>query len=213
MINNKVVCSLIPARGGSKGIPRKNMVEINNKPLITYTIQASLNSKYIDQTWVSSDDEEILNYSKKLGSNVLIRPKELATDVSPTEPTLIHFAENCDFDYLVFIQATSPLIESKDLDKGIEIAQTCDSVVSVCDLTQLLWDDEGPLYDLKNRKRRQDSKKIYLETGSFFITKKLGLINTKNRLNGEIKFCKLSKYKSIDVDSYEDLDLVKKIME
>jgi len=213
MINNKVVCSLIPARGGSKGIPRKNMVEINNKPLITYTIQASLNSNYIDQTWVSSDDEEILNYSKKLGSNVLRRPKELATDLSPTEPTLIHFAENCNFDYLFFIQATSPLIESKDLDRGIEIAQTCDSVVSVCDLTQLLWDDEGPLYDLKNRKRRQDSKKMYLETGSFFITKKIGLLNSKNRLNGEIKFCKLSKYKSIDVDSYEDLDLVKRIME
>ena len=213
MLNGRRVCSLIPARGGSKGIPRKNLIKIKNKPLIYYSLNASLNSKYIDETWVSSDDKEILNYSASVGAKTLMRPKELATDLSPTEPSLLHFAENCYFDYLVFIQATSPLIESEDLDNGLEIAKTCDSVVSVTDLTQLLWDENGPLYNIEDRKRRQDSKKMYLETGSFFITKKEGLLKSKNRLNGEIKFCKLSKYKSIDIDSYEDLDLVRKIME
>ena len=212
MINGKIVCSLIPARVGSKGIPRKNMIKINDKPLIYYTIMASLKSKYIDQTWISSEDEEILSYSKSLGAKIILRPSNLSTDLSPSEPTLLHFAANCNFDQLVFIQATSPLIESEDLDKGLEISQTCDSVVSVCDLTQSIWNDSGPMYDLNNRKRRQDSENRYLETGGFYITSKDRLIKTKNRLSGEIKFCKIPKYKSIDVDSYEDLDLVKKII-
>ena len=212
MINNQKVCALIPARGGSKGIPRKNMIKINQKPLIYYTIKASLKSKYIDETWVSSEDEEILNYSKSIGAKIILRPKDLATDFSPSEPSLLHFADNCDFKYLVFIQATSPLIDDTDLNKGLEIAQTCDSVVSVCELTQSIWNEKGPLYDLNNRKRRQDSENRYLETGGFYITTKSALTETKNRLSGKIKFCKIPKYKSIDVDSYEDLELVKKII-
>jgi len=212
MINGKIIVSIIPARGGSKGIPRKNLIKINDKPLIYYTITASINSKYIDETWVSSEDKEILDYSKSIGANTILRPLELAMDNSPSEPSLLHFSEQCNFDQLVFIQATSPLIEAEDLDKGLEIAQTCDSVVSVCDLTQSIWNDNGPTYDLNNRKRRQDSEKRYLETGGFYITSKICLEKSKNRLSGQIKFCKIPKYKSIDVDSYEDLDLVKRII-
>ena len=161
MINGKIIVSIIPARGGSKGIPRKNLIKINDKPLIYYTITASINSKYIDETWVSSEDKEILDYSKSIGANTILRPLELAMDNSPSEPSLLHFSEQCNFDQLVFIQATSPLIEAEDLDKGLEIAQTCDSVVSVCDLTQSIWNDNGPTYDLNNRKRRQDSEKRF----------------------------------------------------
>lgn len=212
MINGKIVCSLIPARGGSKSIPRKNLIKINDKPLIFYTITASINSKYIDQTWVSSEDKEILDYSKSIGANTILRPSNLAMDNSPSEPTLLHFSERCKFDQLVFIQATSPLLEAEDLDKGLEIAETCDSVLSVCDLTQSIWNDSGPTYDLNNRKRRQDSDNRYLETGGFYITSKSSLEKSKNRLSGQIKFCKVAKYKSIDIDSYDDLDLVKRII-
>ena len=77
MINGKIIVSIIPARGGSKGIPRKNLIKINDKPLIYYTILASLNSKYIDETWVSSEDKEILDYSKSIGANTILRPLEL----------------------------------------------------------------------------------------------------------------------------------------
>lgn len=212
MINGKIVVSIIPARGGSKGIPRKNLIKINDKPLIYYTILASLKSKYIDETWVSSEDKEILDYSKSIGANTILRPTDLAKDDSPSEPTLLHFSKKCNFDQLVFIQATSPLIEAEDLDKGLEIAETCDSVLSVCELTQSIWNDNGPTYDLNNRKRRQDSENRYLETGGFYITSKSCLEMSKNRLSGEIKFYKVPKFKSIDIDSYEDLDLVKRIM-
>ncbi len=98
---NKIV-SIIPARGGSKRIPKKNLIKINGKPLIYYMIKASLESK-VDETWVSSEDDEILRVAKKYGAKIIKRPEELATDTSSSESVLLHFADNCSFDILVFL--------------------------------------------------------------------------------------------------------------
>ena len=100
------VVSIIPARKGSKGIKNKNLIDLCGKPLINYSLEASLKS-LVEETWVSSDSEEILEISKNLGAKTIKRPKELCNDDSSSESALIHFAKNVDFDILVFIQCQS----------------------------------------------------------------------------------------------------------
>ena len=205
------IVSLIPARKGSKGIKNKNLIDLCGKPLIHYSIQASINS-IVEETWVSSDSDEILEISKSLGSNTIKRPKDLSEYNSTSESVLIHFAKNVDFDILVFIQCTVPLIKSEDINKGIKKMKSFDSVVSVTETNQMFWDSNGPLYDINNRLRRQNSLKRYLETGSFFITTKKKLIESNNRLSGKIGFLEIPKHRSFDIDDYDDLKIVKSII-
>ena len=201
------VLTLIPARGGSKGIPRKNLIDLCGKPLLYYTISASLNSN-VNETWVSSEDEEILNVAKKFGAETIQRPKELSRDTSPSEDTLLHFAYNNDFDIIVFLQATSPLITHGDINKGIALMKNFDSVITVCELNQFVWFNNKPSYDINKRKRRQDFPQNYIETGSMFITTKKKLLKTRNRISGKIGFLILPKIRSFDIDTYDDLELV-----
>jgi N-acylneuraminate cytidylyltransferase len=205
------IVSLIPARKGSKGIKNKNLIDLCGKPLIQYSIEASINS-LVEETWVSSDSDEILEISKNLGAKTIKRPKELSEDNSTSESALLHFAKNTDFDILVFIQCTAPFVKSNDINQGIEKMRSFDSVVSVTETTQLFWDSNGPLYDINNRLRRQNSVKRYLETGSFFITTKKKLMEFNNRLSGNIGFVEIPKFRSFDIDDYNDLRLVKAII-
>ena len=205
------IVSLIPARKGSKGIKNKNLIDLCGKPLIHYSIQASINS-LVDETWVSSDSDEILETSKNLGSHTIKRPKELSEDTSTSESVLIHFAKKTEFDILVFIQCTVPLIKSEDINKGIKKMKNFDSVVSVTETTQMFWDSNGPLYNINNRLRRQNSLKRYLETGSIFITTKKNLIKSSNRLSGKIGFLEIPKHRSFDIDDYDDLKIIKAII-
>tara|TARA_B100001057_G_C22789918_1_gene927184 strand:+ start:859 stop:1506 length:648 start_codon:yes stop_codon:yes gene_type:complete len=205
------IVSLIPARKGSKGIKNKNLINLCGKPLIRYSIQASLKSK-VNETYVSSDCSKILNISKKIGAKTIKRPIKLSTDTASSESVLLHFAENVDFDILVFIQCTAPLIESKDIDKGIKKMKKYDSVLSVSETNQMFWNNRGPLYNLHNRLRRQKSVKRYIETGSFFITTKKNLIKYKNRISGKIGFVEIPKHRSFDIDDHNDLKLVKAVI-
>ena len=205
------IVSLIPARKGSKGIKNKNLIDLCGKPLIQYSIEASINS-LVEETWVSSDSDEILEISKNLGAKTIKRPKELSEDNSTSESALLHFAKNTDFDILVFIQCTAPFVKSNDINQGIEKMRSFDSVVSVTETTQLFWDSNGPLYDINNRLRRQNSVKRYLETGSFFITTKKKLMEFNNRLSGNIGVVEIPKFRSFDIDDYNDLRLVKAII-
>lgn len=205
------VVSIIPARKGSKGIKNKNLIDLCGKPLINYSLEASLKS-LVEETWVSSDSEEILEISKNLGAKTIKRPKELCNDDSSSESALIHFAKNVDFDILVFIQCTVPLIQSKDINEGIKKMKLYDSVVSVAETTQMFWDSNGPLYNIDNRLRRQNSLKRYLETGSFFITTKKNLMKSNNRLSGKIGFVEIPKHRSFDIDDYEDLKILKAVI-
>ena len=206
------IVTLIPARGGSKGIPRKNLLDIHGRPMIYYTIKASLNS-IVDETWVSSEDEEILKISESYNAYTIKRPDELSTDNSSSESVLFHFAENVDFDILVFVQATSPLIISDDLNKGIEMMRNYDSVLSVTTCLPFIWMANGTAkYDYNHRKRRQELENLYLETGGFFITTRKNLDKFKNRIGGRIGLCIVPKIRSFDVDTHEDLEIVKKLL-
>ena len=204
--------TVIPARGGSKGIPKKNIVDINGKPLIAYAIEASIKSKS-NETWVSTENDEISGIARKYGAKVLNRPENISTDDTPSESVLLHFIKEVDdFDILIFLQATCPLVEGADINKALALMENYDSVISVSKFDQMLWMGSKAMYDINNRQRRQDLEQRYVETGSIFMTTKKGLLRSKNRINGKVGFLEVPKWRSIDIDTYEDLELARKIM-
>jgi CMP-N,N'-diacetyllegionaminic acid synthase len=216
----KIVC-IIPARGGSKGIPKKNIINFANKSLIGHSIKQALESKLIDEVYVSSDCDEILQISKNYGSKIIKRPEQLSTDTSSSESALLHAIENIDCDYVVFLQATSPIRTTQDIDKCIMtlIKGGLDSVFSASILEDMLiWKTNGENlesvnYDYKNRKRRQDSEKQFVENGSIYVFKKEGFITHKNRLFGKIGLSLMESWKMFEIDSMEDLELCEIIFE
>lgn len=217
-MKNKIV-SLIPCRGNSKSIPLKNIYPINNHPLVKYSIDASLNCKEINETWVSTDNELIKQVCIKFGSKVIDRPKEISDDNSPTEDVILHFCNNVDFDVIILIQATSPMIITEDLEKGISLFNTkeFDSIFSVYDVgDMLLWNENKvPInYDYRNRLNRQTRKnnKIYVETGSFYIFNKRGFLENKNRIYGKIGFIEIPFWRSFEVDYMEDINNIEKLL-
>jgi len=215
MSSEKVV-SLILARGKSKTIPRKNLYKLNGHPLIYYTIEESKKSN-VDETWVSTEDEEIKELALIYGINVIDRPEELASDVSSSEDSLLHFAKNVEFDILVFIQLTSPLLKSSDINKGINmiINEDYDSIISLSIANDLLiWDENlKPInYDPMNRGRRQDRGYLYIENGAFYITKKEYLLKSKCRISGKIGFVQIPYWRSFQIDDFNDLEGIEKLM-
>lgn len=210
------VVSVILARGGSKGIPKKNIIDVNGIPLIAYTIQASLQSNS-EETWVCTDCEEIAEVSKKYGAQVLMRPSALATDSSKSEESLLFFAENIDFDYLIFIQATSPLLTSNYINQGIEMiaSQKYDSVFTAYKEHWIpRWGKEVKphQWNPEDRPMRQDKDELWVENGAFYITKKSLLLESKLRYCGKIGVVEMPMLQSFQVDTLEDLELIKKIL-
>ena len=204
--------TLIPARGGSKRIPRKNIVDIGGKPLIAYAIEASIKSNSTE-TWVSTEDDEIAKISRKYGAKVIKRPDEIATDNATSESALLHFTKEINaFDIIILLQATSPFVQDSDINKALMLMEKYDSVISVSEFDHFLWTGSKPMYDINNRPQTQSLEQRYAETGSIFVTTKKGLLKSQNRINGEVGFVKVPKWRSIDIDSYDDLELARKIM-
>ena len=211
------IVSLILARGGSKGIPSKNIIDLNGKPLISYTIQASQKSN-VHSTWVSTDCQKIKNISEKLNANVIDRPKVISGDFSKSEEALLHFAKQIDFDILVFIQPTSPLLKAEDINKGIELLlndNDCNSVFSVYKQHWLpRWSlDMKPIsWDVNNRPMRQEVNEEYIENGAFYITKKADLLNSKLRYSGKKNVVVMPYLRSFQIDTLDDLNLIEGLL-
>ena len=202
--------SLLPARGGSKGIPNKNIAPLNGKPLIYYAIRASLNSES-QETWVSTDNDEIKRVSIECGARVIDRPAEISKDYSQSEEALLHFCSEVDFDTLVFIQPTSPLVESTHIDTGIQMMNEYDSIFSVYKEHWVpRWTKEvnPDGWDVNNRPMRQQMDEKYVENGAFYITKKDNLLQSKLRYSGKIGVVEMPLYKSFQIDTEEDLALI-----
>ena len=216
---NKKILAIIPARGGSKRLPRKNILDLCGKPLIAWTIEASLKSKFITKTIVTSDDEEILRISKEFGAETIKRPKELASDTSTTFDTIKHVIQNIkNYDYIVLLQPTSPLRTSNHIDESINLLEVknADAIISVCQMEHNpLWSntlnkDQNMKNFLKDEvinKRSQDLETYYRLNGAIYIcdTKKL-LENNSFFLNENIYAYLMDKNKSIDID--EDIDFI-----
>lgn len=223
--NNNNIIAIIPARGGSKGVPRKNIRLLNNKPLVAYTTEAALGSKYIDRVIVSTEDAEIAKIAKDYGAEVIMRPEELATDSSPAEPVLEHVvsylkeAEGYQADVIVLLQPTSPLRNSQHIDEALEIFfnKGYGSLLSVCSSHIFLWrtgkDGVYPLnYDFKNRPRRQDREPEYRENGAIYITKCDILMRDHNRLSGKIGLYVMPEENSPEIDTEFDFWLCEQLI-
>ena len=207
---------LIPARGGSKRIPNKNMIDIAGKPLISYVLdQCKL---ITDDVYVSSDDSEILDFCVKSGVNTIVRPEELSTDFSRSEEAIEHFIKEVedDFDIIVVVQPTSPLLLAKYIEEGLGMIDNYDTVMSVVKDTPFYWDEDGNPINFKLgdkwRGRTQDRTIWYKESGAFYITKVKNFMSDHILQNGKVGFVTMNKSESIDIDTYEDLELVDKII-
>lgn len=212
-MKNKIV-AFIPARGGSKGIPKKNLANLNGKPLLYYSIESAKNTSKIDEVWVSSDSEEIINFSKLQGVKTLKRPEHLCHDSATSESAIEHFCENVEFDTMVFIQATSPLISNTILDDALtaHFSDERDSTVSGFLDHGFWWNDAGPMFDPLSRPTRQMQGNMYKESGMFYITSKERFLSSKCRYSGVSKIYEVDRISSLEVDAYEDLKLIEHII-
>lgn len=223
MEKKQKIIAIIPARGGSKRIIGKNIKDLAGKPMIAYTIESSIKSKFINRTIVSTDDKEIAKVAKKYGAEVIMRPKELAQDNTPTEPVLIHVVKELEkkgekISHVVLLQLTSPLRKTKIIDQGIKLAikSNADSVLSVSEMQHyyLLGHFENDGYKLEYDKRpfSQDMQKKFKENGALYITKKEFLLKNKNRIGGKINAIVMNPIDSMDIDEMSEFEIVEKII-
>ncbi len=216
---------IIPARGGSKGIPRKNLKEINGRPLIEWTLAQAINSSKLDNIFVSTNDSEIARVSSKMGAEVINRPDSISGSDDTSESALLHSLKEIkdiyqrDIEFVIFLQATSPLRLSGDIDKAINLFETsgADSLFSSSVMEDLtVWnkgsDWESVNFDYKNRQTRQNSNTQYIENGSIYIFKPEILFNNKNRLGGKIESYIMKQWQVHEIDSFDDLELVEHYM-
>ena len=222
MLNNRTFLAIIPARGGSKRLPRKNMLDLNGKPLIVWSIDAAKKSQYIDDIIVTSDDKEILELSKSHHIKTIKRPDELANDTATTFDAIKHTVENTDhYDFIILLQPTSPLRSEKHIDKAIEqlFLKSADAVVSISETEHSpLWCNTLPIdgnmqnfitSDIKNT-RSQDLEIYYRLNGAIYICKTEKLLQQKSFMIDEKIYAYLmDKNFSVDIDDEADFALVK----
>ncbi len=225
MYTNKTFLAIIPARGGSKRLPRKNVLDLCGKPLIVHTIEAALKSKYINKVIVSSDDEEILNISSNFGADIIKRPIDLANDTATTFDTIKHTIDNFEkYDYIVLLQPTSPLRNEKHIDEAMELLEKkkADAIVSVCEMEHSpLWSNTLPkdgnmnnfLKDEILNKRSQDLEKFYRLNGAIYICKTEKLIENKSFfLKDNIFAYIMNRENSVDIDEEIDFKIAEVIL-
>lgn len=217
MFKNKTFLAIIPARGGSKRLPKKNILPLDNIPLIAHTILASKKSKYIDLTLVSSDDEEILDISLGYKTKIIKRPEILANDLATTFDAIKHAIEHSPkFDYIILLQPTSPLRTSTHIDEAIELLfkQDAKGIISVCEMEHSpLWSntlDEDMNMNLFLKKdiqglRSQDLETYYRLNGAIFISNTAELLKQESFFLKEKIFAYLMK-KEVSIDIDEEFD-------
>ncbi len=215
------IISMIIARGGSKRIHRKNIVNFCGKPLLAWTVEHAKNSKLIDNVYVVTDDKEIAAVAEKFGAETIEEPAEIATDFSTGETVLSYALGEINkknpkekIDYIVYLQATSPLRETADIDNAINkiISEKGDSLFGGAELGDFcIWRENqnnelvSANYDYKNRKRGQEFDKQFVENGSIYIFKPEILSKFNNRLGGKILISLMEFWKSFEIDETNDI--------
>lgn len=222
--------AFIPVRGGSKSIPLKNIKPICGRPLVYWTVKAACGCKYIDKVYVATDSDKIRETveSFKLGTEadlfskaeVIGRSAESASDTASTEFAMLEFANNYEFDNIVLVQATSPLLQSDDLDRGFEAfnEDETDSVLSVVLQKRFHWacderNNAHPTnYDVFNRPRRQEFDGYLVENGAFYITSKEDLLKSRNRVSGNIRAVEMNEDTFYEIDEPSDWVIIETLM-
>jgi len=216
--------AIILARGGSKGIPQKNIIDFCGKPLLAWTIEHCL-AGGVDSVYVSSDAEGILDVGEKYGARSIKRPEEISGDEATSESGWLHALEVIEgdhgkVDWILGPQVSSPLRTADDIRKGLSVARSdlYDSLFS-CSVAEdlFIWENRsGSLksvnYDWQNRKRRQDIPRQYIENGSFYLFRPEILYQNNNRFGGKIGVVEMEFWKMFEIDSIEDLKMCSTLM-
>lgn len=219
MIDNKQVLAVVPARGGSKGLRRKNIRDLGGRPLIAWTLDAAYGAALVDEVIVSSDDDEILGVAKEWGATkVTKRPSGLATDSSRTIEVLHHILENIEgaFDYVVQLQPTSPFRTSDDIDSAVRLCarRQSSACVSVCATEKSpYWmyslSEEGRMAPLlgsaQGVSRRQDAETFYQLNGAIYVARVGWVRDRASFLADETVAYVMPRRRSIDIDTEDDL--------
>lgn len=214
--------ALIPVRGGSKSIPLKNIKEINGKPLVYWVIKAASESKNIDKIYVATDSciiKETVD-SFKFDKVILIdRSPETASDTASTESVMLEFANKYDFDNIILIQATSPLLTTEDIDGGFNLfnEDNTESVLSVVRQKRFIWSEIDGFSVPKNynpivRPRRQEFEGYLVENGAYYITTKSALLKTKCRISGNIKTYIMPDETYFEIDEPSDWIIIENLL-
>lgn len=210
--------ALIPLRGGSKSIPKKNIKPLAGKILSAWTLEAAAECPEINTVYVSTDSGEIADsvQSLDLDIKVIMRPDKYATDEASTESVMMHFMSQVDFDLLVTIQATSPLLTCSDLGNAIVQfrLQRLESMLSAVRTKRFFWNDDAtPInYDPLHRPRRQDFSGTLMENGAFYITQRKILQDHQCRLGGRIGVYEMDEGTAVEIDEPEDWERVESLL-
>ncbi|MEY9127586.1 acylneuraminate cytidylyltransferase family protein [Bradyrhizobium yuanmingense] len=217
--------AVIAARGGSKGIPHKNLLDLCGKPLIAWTVEQARAARGVDVVAVSSDSEAILAAAEAAGAVGVRRPDDISGDLASSESAWLHALDATEaqlgrFERVVALQATSPIREPGDIENALETFNRdhLDSLLSVCEVEDYFnWriGANGPEpinYDYRNRRMRQQIEKRYLENGSFYVLIPSLLREQNNRLGGKIGFHVMDRHKMFQIDRPEDVKLCAAIM-
>ena len=216
---------IIPARGGSKGIFKKNVIDFCGKPLLAWTIDQCLSAEKVSDVWVSSEDDEILYVAESYGAKIIKRPDEISVDTATSESAWLHAIDYLQsngvvVDIVLGPQLTSPLREVSDIDNAIAkfTEGNYDSMFSASMADDFFFWEESSKgifsinYDYKNRKRRQEIKEQIIENGSFYLFKKEVIQNNDNRMGGKIGYSKMDFWKMFEIDSLSDLRMCSALM-
>lgn len=215
--------AFIPVRGGSKSIPLKNIRTMCGKPLVYWTVKAACDCNRIDKVYVATDSGRIKETVESFGMEkveVIGRSEESASDTASTESAMLEFAMEREFDNIVLIQATSPMLTGKDLEKGFALfdGEDTDSVLSVVRQKRFHWerDEKGYArpsnYDVYRRPRRQEFAGYLVENGAFYITGRKDLLQSKNRVSGRIKAVEMNEDSFFEIDEISDWIIVEALM-
>jgi N-acylneuraminate cytidylyltransferase len=227
MTTNPETLAIIPARGGSKGIPRKNVLPLLGKPLIVWTIEAAQQAALVSRIVVSTDDDEIAEVARAAGAEVIMRPAELAGDTIPTEPVVLHVVETLREregyapDLLALLQCTSPLRGAEVIDAGIRLLLEtgCDCMLTVAPIAH--WHLRGEIgpqgewwaeYNFTDRGFTQEHVQKYSENGALYVLRREVLETYGNRLGGDARALVMDWAHSVDIDRPEDFALAEKLM-
>ena len=209
--------AFIPVRAGSKSIKNKNITLVNNKPLIYWTVSVANNSN-LDKVFVSTDSDEIKSVVESFGLEkveVIGRSKESSSDNATSETALIEFAQNYEFDNVVFMQATSPLTQTSDINGALKKFLNSDkkSLISAIKRHQFLWDTKGtPMnYDPNKRPRRQEWDGYYIENGAFYISSRKEIMKTGCRITTPVDFWEMSEQNIFEIDEPKDIEIIEKL--
>lgn len=216
-------CAIILARGGSKRIKNKNLIKINKKPVLYYTVNELAKSKLIDKIFIMTDSPKIKNEAIKLGVGkleVIGRSKKSATDTAQSEVAIHEFVKDYDYETIYFVQLTNIFLTKKDIDNSLNMyfKNRYDSMLSVIESEKFIWRKKNNKISPSNYKlnKRPLTKKTkdsyYLENGSFYVFSSKGFKKHKIRLFGHVGYYLMGKETYFDIDDMDDLRIATKLI-